>query len=352
LPPSASFWFVTCPVGAENVLRSAIPERHPGSRPSFARPGLLTFKSSAPWPPGASRPHPLARCWGSSLGNAASTDEVTALLGRVPHKPCLQVMPGEAGPLGRVPDVVLDSWAAGASTVHEELRLWLGDAVSDRLPEPGDPVLDIVVRPDEPWFVGWHRHTADRGPLPGGRWAMRAPAQAPSRAWAKLEELLAWSRADLRPRDVVLELGCAPGGATLVLLERGLRVVGVDPQDMLLPDELPPDSFTHLRGPIEALQRDQLPDDVAWIVVDLSVAAPVALRALQRLVKRYRSTLCGALLTLKLNEWSLVERAPDWLVHLEQMGLKPMGPAHLPSFRQEVAVAAFTEKGMARKRRS
>jgi 23S rRNA (cytidine2498-2'-O)-methyltransferase len=234
--------------------------------------------------------------------------------------------------------------------VHDELRQWLGSEVTDRLPEPGDPVLDVVVRPDEPWFVGWHRHTADRGPLPGGRWALRAPAQAPSRAWAKLEELICWSRVDLRSGDLVLELGCAPGGATLVLLERGLRVVGVDPQDMVLPDGLPEGAFTHLRGPIEALQRDALPDGVAWFVVDRSVAAPVALRALQRLVKRYRSTLCGVLLTLKLNEWSLVERAPDWLEHLGQMGLKPMGPAHLPSFRQEIGMVAVTERGMARQR--
>lgn len=349
-----SFCFATCPVGAENVLRSAIPERFAGLRPAFSRPGLLTFKASGEgegWSEAAPRPHPLARLWGTSLGSASSPDEVEALLSsapRLPERPRLAVVAGEPGPLGKVPEALLERWEAEAATVERELRLWLSERWSGAgtLPAPGDAVIDVVVRPEEPWLVGWHRHIAERGPLPKGRWPLSPPEDGPSRAWTKLEELVAWSGAKLQPGELALELGCAPGGATVALLDRGLRVVGVDPQDVALPERLADAPFVHLRGSIEAMARDALPDEVSWIVVDLSVAAPVALHALQRLVKRYRSvgTLRGVLLTLKLNEWSLVERAPDWLSQLTQMGLSPIGPAHLPSMRQEVGMAAFVQK--------
>src|SRR5690349_5694663 len=109
----ASFWFATTPVGAENVLRSAIPERFPGLRPAFSRPGLLTFKSTEPdaaWSEAQPRPHPLARVWGTSLGSASTPDEVERLLSsarRLPARPRLAVVPGEPGPLGKVPDSVL-----------------------------------------------------------------------------------------------------------------------------------------------------------------------------------------------------------------------------------------------------
>ena len=60
----------------------------------------------------------------------------------------------------------------------------------------------------------------------------------PSRAWHKLEELLAWARITPAAGEQVLEIGCAPGGATVALLDRGLRVVGVDPQPVVLPPRL------------------------------------------------------------------------------------------------------------------
>ncbi|MFO0634461.1 MAG: SAM-dependent methyltransferase [Nannocystaceae bacterium] len=54
-----------------------------------------------------------------------------------------------------------------------------------------------------------------------------------TRAWAKLEEALAWSRLPLREGDVVVEIGAAPGGAALALLQRGAEVaIGIDPARM------------------------------------------------------------------------------------------------------------------------
>lgn len=339
------YFFVTVPFGAENVVRSSITARPEGHRSAFARPGLLTFKSSAEISASDPRPHPLAATWGLSLGPASTTDEITTLLARLSERPCLAVYPGEPGPRGHVPDGVLERWALAADGVRDEIARFCGDRLFLRAPSLGEPVLDVVVREGEPWFVGWHRHIAERGPLPGGLYPIgEPPEQTPSRAWRKLEELVAWSGAPLKAGELALELGCAPGGATVALLDRGLRVDGVDPQEMALPERLSAAPFVHHKAPIEAIPRDDLPDGVAWIIVDLSVAAPVALRALQRLVKRYRSSsLRGVLLTLKLNEWSLAEQQEKFRARLAEMGLVPIGPAYMPSMRQELGMAAFVE---------
>lgn len=67
---------------------------------------------------------------------------------------------------------------------------------------------------------------------PGGRARMRAPAAAPSRAAMKLEEALDWIGHGPAPGERCVDLGAAPGGWTLVLLERGAHVTAVDPADM------------------------------------------------------------------------------------------------------------------------
>ncbi|MEQ1505709.1 MAG: SAM-dependent methyltransferase [Myxococcota bacterium] len=332
------FLYVTCPVGSEAVVRGGIP----GHRPAFARPGTITFKTELPVLPDGPRPHPLARTWGVSLG-------VDPQLDALPDRLVLQVRPGEAGPPGKVPPSVDLAWAEDARNRAQVLADELGARVTLDPPKVGDAVLVVIVRPDERPIYGWHLHSADRGPLPGGRWPLSPPKDAPSRAWAKLEELIAWSGSTPRPGERVLELGCAPGGATVALLDRGLVVTGVDPQPMALPPRLADAPFVHLRQPIEAVERDRLPDEVEWIVGDASVAAPVAVHALLRLVKRYRPTLRGVLVTLKLNEWALVDRIPDLIEQLAALGLEPRGggAAHLPSFRQEVGVVLAAPAGAA-----
>lgn len=335
------FLLATCPAGAESVLRSLLPAIRSELRPAFARPGLLTFKSDVSVPPDALRPHPLVRAWGVSLGLAADDATLERIAASAPTGAVLQAFPGEAGPPGRVPPKVLARWADLARAEGERVAAVLGDRVRTGAAAPGDAVLDVIVRPDEPLVLAWHRHGPGRGPLPGGRWDLRPPPDAPSRAWAKLEELCAWSGADPRAGERVLEIGCAPGGATVALLDRGCEVVGVDPQPVTLPDRLADRPFRRIPHRIESVPRDDLPDEVHWIVVDAGVAAPVAIHALPGLVRRWRDSLRAVILTLKLPEWTLAGRTPDMLGKLTEIGLSRVDAAHLPSFRREVGAIGW-----------
>jgi 23S rRNA (cytidine2498-2'-O)-methyltransferase len=70
------------------------------------------------------------------------------------------------------------------------------------------------------------------------------------------------------------------------------------------------------------------------------LAPPVALHALRRVVSTLRSTLRGALLTLKLNDWGMASDVPRWLDLLAEMGFDSVRATQLCSNRQEICVAA------------
>jgi 23S rRNA (cytidine2498-2'-O)-methyltransferase len=168
------------------------------------------------------------------------------------------------------------------------------------------------------------------------------PPEAPSRAYRKLEEALAWSGAPVRAGDVAFEIGCAPGGASYALLHRGVHVVGVDPAPVssIVAAFPGPATFRHLKMPVGAVPRAALPPRVEWLVLDVSLAPQVALRSIQRFIPPFRKTLRGALLTLKLNDWKLADQIPALLERVRALGFREVRATQLPSNRQEFFVCA------------
>jgi 23S rRNA (cytidine2498-2'-O)-methyltransferase len=222
------------------------------------------------------------------------------------------------------------------------------------LADDGDLVLDVFAAPGEPTWLGLHRHAPQRQPWPTGRSPVEVPPEAPSRAYAKMEEALLWSRAPLRPGDCAIEIGSAPGGASWSLLRRGLDVIGVDPGEMdprvLAFQDRP--RFTHVRAAIGALKKADLPLDVAWLALDVNLAPPVALRYLERVVGPRRDRLLGAILTLKLNDATMAARLPELVARVRELGLGTPRVTQLPSNRREVCVVALTERGARRREAS
>lgn len=164
------------------------------------------------------------------------------------------------------------------------------------------------------------------------------PEEAPSRAWLKLEEGLLFSGLPLKRREVALEIGSAPGGASHALLQRGLEVVGVDPGEMEAP-VAGHSAFTHLQVKLGDLRREQLPKRVDWLFVDVNLAPAVTLHQLRRIVSTLKSTLKGGLLTLKLNNWKMAADIPEFLKRLEGMGFVDVRATQLAHNRQEICVA-------------
>ncbi|MCM2324762.1 MAG: hypothetical protein NDJ90_16000 [Oligoflexia bacterium] len=176
--------------------------------------------------------------------------------------------------------------------------------------EPGTPVLSAIrVRPGD-WGWGLHLHTGARVPFAGGEfpWPER---EVPSRAYLKCREALWVSETRLTPGETVLELGCAPGGALLALLEHGLEVIGVDPGELApaVPEFAGKEGrrLVHLKTRAEKLQPEALPPRIDWLFSDMNVAPAAVFNWVDRWLPDLRARgLRGAFLTLKLTDREFV----------------------------------------------
>jgi 23S rRNA (cytidine2498-2'-O)-methyltransferase len=325
-------------------MKREMASRRPDLRLAFSRPGLTTFKAD---PAVIEQPvaSSFARAFGRSLGRAANVAEVLALaapLGaqplrlhvfeRDPDRPAEDNDPLVTGSRARALEQALR--AAAPARFHPESEAQLDDVVLDVITAPAD-------EPEEPLFVGRHRHDRSHGPFPGGVAHVPIPESAPSRAWAKIEEAIRWSGLVPKAGDTALEIGSAPGGASFALLERGLEVVGIDPGAMapLVRDYVGPSGnrFVHLAVPAAEVERKSLPARFHWLACDVNLAPMVALRYVERFVALAQGRLRGAFLTMKLNDDGIFEALPRLAVRIERLGSRTVRWVQLPSHRSEIA---------------
>ena len=340
------FAFVTCQPGAERALKRELAQRAPRWMAAYQRPGLLTFKSPEPISPELTLETVFARQYGMSLGSFPDLAAVASALRALPAPLCLHVIEREP----------LDADAPASERVREldaELRAALPHHLtSGPLARDGELVATVVAGQADPFFVGCHRQRAGRSPWPGARLELTLPEHAPSRAYLKLEEAVRTFSLPLRAGDTALELGAAPGGAAYALLQRGIRVFAVDPAAMdprlLQRAGSSGARVVHLPLAMRELRREQLPGRVDWLLLDVHLAPQIALRAARHWASELRSTLCGAVLTLKLNDWSFAERVDSFLAQSREMGLVDPRAKQLGSHRQEIAIVGLTKRGAAR----
>jgi 23S rRNA (cytidine2498-2'-O)-methyltransferase len=311
------FIFATCAPGMEPHLKLDVARVRPELRFAYSRPGLVTFKSPRAVAPDDAPHSAFARVWGRSLGPARDPAHAAHQLAYLGAQRVHVFARDEAT------DVAL--W-------HEAIALAAGPA------QPGELVADVIVAPGEPAWLGLHR--ARDVEHPGGAIPVDVPADAPSRAFAKLEEAIAWAHLPIARGQVALEFGAAPGGALYALARRGVEAYGVDTGD-LAPNVAALPNVHHLRTTIGALRFEQLPPHVDWLLVDVNLAPQVALHEVSRFAPPLRRELRGAVITLKLNEPAFVRELSELAGRIAAFGLPDVRMRHLPSNRREVCVVAL-----------
>ena len=351
------FLFVVCQRGAENVLKQEVAREHPGLRFAYSRPGFLTFKLPEGEPPAEDLELRcvFARTYSLSLGKvtgdtaermAASLWQLTGDL-RFDHLHVWQrdaALPGEGG------------FEPGLTPLAEEV----GQVIAGQMPaEPprralpvnrvaksGQRVLDcVLVEPDQ-WWVGYHRAAAMPSRWPGGVPKVAWPAEAVSRGYLKMAEALLWSRLPVEPGDRCVEIGSAPGGSCQALLERGLRVTGMDPAEMD-PALLEHPDFTHIRARPASLKRREF-RSFRWLTVDTNVAPQHTLDTVEEIVTNRQVRIRGLLLTLKMTDWELAEAIPEYLQRVRDWGYHYVNARQLAFNRQEICVAALRTRSLRR----
>ncbi|MDB4956643.1 MAG: putative SAM-depedent methyltransferase [Myxococcales bacterium] len=318
------FVFATCLPDMEPALKREVARTRPELRFAYSRPGLVTFKSDRAVTPEDVTGSAFARVWGRSIGPARDPADAAHQLAYVGAN--------RVHVFARDPEGVVDleSW-------REAIASATGIPAGSAL--PGELVADVIVAPGEPAWLGLHRHGSGGAAEPGGAIAVEVPAEAPSRAYAKIEEAIAWGTLPVEAGQVALEIGAAPGGAVLALARRGVTVWGVDTGD-LAPAVLAQPNVHHLQIKVGALRWEQLPARIDWLLVDVNLAPQVALHEIARLMPKLRPTLRGAVFTLKLNDWSFVDELPALGDRIIALGFASVRFKHLPSNRREVCAIA------------
>ena len=315
---AARFCMLCCAHGAESVVKHEIAGQ--GWRLAFSRPGFVTAKRDDPAPPPSGV---FIRAAASSLGSFRGehsrrlTEQIRDALAQATAGPRkfdqLHVWPRDRVPIGRFgfepgPDEV-------SRAVADEVFAAIGPSslrcdAPNRIAAPGDQVLDLVLTDPSHWFLGTHRAGDWPSRWPGGVQPI-VPANPPiSRAYFKAAEAITWSGFDVRPGDVAVEIGSAPGGACGRLLELGLRVIGIDPGEMA-PEIAGHPRFRHVRARAGDLPR-RLFRDARWMLVDANVAPEKTLTTVEHVVTHRQSRLEGLLMTLKLGDYRRAEQIPRW----------------------------------------
>ena len=354
---------MTCRPGAETALKQEVARTEPEWRLAFSRPGFVTFKFTSATPVDdkqlASRSWVLARTQGVSLGKVTG-DELAKLAGEV------WALAGVAALVAEAPLDDVHVWERDArpnddtsTLLVSPLAAEIESAIRAAAPEscgnlrepPGEKrrpaarnarVLDVVVVEPNQWWIGCHRVVTPPQRWPGGAIPVRTPEHAVSRAYTKMAEALAWSGLPIAKDDECVELGCAPGGASQALLDRGLFVTGIDPAEVD-PILLEHPRFRHIRKRGKEVRRSEY-RGVRWLAADVNLAPGYTLDAVEAIVTHPDVHIRGLVLTLKLADWSHADRLAEYAARVHGWGYRDVRMRQLASGGQEVCLVALRRK--------
>jgi len=186
----------------------------------------------------------------------------------------------------------------------------------------------------------WSVHIQTPAPLwkhPLQESEIELPAEAPSRAWMKIEEAIKLFDLPLKSGETAMEVGSAPGGAVFALLKRGLHVRAVDPaaMDQSL-DHFP--NYRHIKKPFQELTPEET-QGVDWWLSDLNLAPGSVLSHLGRLLREVQKPK-GLIITLKLGKPEMASEVASHVQRVRQWGYRKIDVRLLPSHHQEVVMVA------------
>lgn len=314
----ATFAMLCCACGAEHLVKETMSAE--GWRLAFSRPGFVTAKhdEAKSLPAGV-----FIRTAAKSIGSAKSEDAselVSKLIEKLEStdttgKPFdqLHVWPKDRAPIGRFgfepgSDEVS---TAVAEQIHAALNgKWVRSDAPNRIAQPGESVLDVVLVEPAHWFFGTHVASTWPTRWPGAVQPIRLKEEPVSRAYYKAAEAITWSGFDFQEGDLAVEIGSAPGGACSRLLELGLRVIGVDPAEMD-PTVMEHPRFRHIRARGGDIPRKEF-KGAKWMLVDSNVKPAQTLTTVGNIVNHRQSSFRGLLVTMKIGDYNSAHLIQEW----------------------------------------
>ncbi|MEM1226849.1 MAG: SAM-dependent methyltransferase [Planctomycetota bacterium] len=344
-----TFAMLSCAHGAESLVKSDVARD--GWRLAFSRPGFVTCKHDQRrgLPSGI-----FIRTASHSLHQARDVDGERLIAGVIDKLQSLDasirfdqvhVWPRDRAPIGRfdfepgadeVTRAVADAFMLRCrSTNSIEHRLMCDRA--NQVARPGEQVLDIVLVEPSQWFVGMHQVSRTPSMWPGAVQPIELEQPPISRAYFKAAEAIAWSGWDMRPGDKAVEVGSAPGGACMRMLEMGMHVLGIDPAEMA-PSILEHPRFQHIRARAGDLPRRTFAG-AKWMFVDSNVKPEATLSTVRHIVMSRETAFNGLLITMKLGQYDRADQIPRWRDEIQRWGPERIEIRQLARNRCEVCFA-------------
>jgi len=363
---TAQFVYMTCRAGAEGALKQEVARLEPAWRPSFSRPGFLTFKNGGEKQLDdrrlAERNWTFAHAHGISLGKQIG-EQLADLVTQFWEHPGIVALVSSGAPLDlhvwqREPAVDDNGLVTNVTPLCQEIESALRAAAPAtarlartmpkhrRATDRNSQVLDVVLVEPGEWWIGHHVGVSRHERWPGGAIPIQLPSHAVSRAYAKMEEAIGWSNLPIVEGDECVEIGCAPGGASQALLERGLFVTGIDPADVD-PAVLEHTRFRHLKKRGTDVRRHEF-EGVRWLAADMNIAPESTLDEVEAIVRHPGLSIRGLVLTLKFADWSHAEKLPELVSRVHGWGYRDVRTRQLVTGGQEVCLVALRRKALRR----
>jgi 23S rRNA (cytidine2498-2'-O)-methyltransferase len=379
------FIYVCTQHGAEKICKTQLAQQWPALRFSFSRPGFLTFKLTDDL--ALERDFDLknifVRCagftgprlqwqdneqelvkqltelfvnfkgkhlhiWSRDLHLPGSREELAATEdASAAEEPADEETGAAAEGQSMYPPGTSPRLAELIRIVRQAARSIEGrEFAVNRIAKQGEQVFDLILVDEDQVWSGWHQAASVASRWPGGIPQLPIPENMISRAYLKMVESLQWSRLPLKPGNVCAEIGAAPGGSCQALLDRGARVIGVDPAEVD-PRIANHPNFRFVRGRGSEVKCREF-RDVTWLFADTNVAPNHTLDTIERIVTHESVHVRGMILTLKLSQLELANDLPQIFERVKQWGFSYVRARQLAYNRREFCLAAFRNKAILR----
>lgn len=316
-------------VGNEKLLKEEIRVFYPELTLSYSRKGFVTFKNKGI----QYRMNSIAQLdvafatrAGICLGKAKPEGIVEAV-----KKSCEEI------------EINYDKCVIHSFSVNTDAVLEAGELFQREVNEHSPinkNVIDLITLGENEVWYGVHRVGKSTTHFPNANPEVELPESSPSRAYLKIAEAVKLFNIHMDRKDMWLDFGSAPGGASHFLLENGCKVWGIDPAKM---DEsiMEHPRYKHLSTPIQDLSQEDIPArEVQWVNADLNLNPKQAIKEVLRLIKKYNFNVKGIIFSIQVIKMDHVKNIENFEDHFYDWGFETVISRQIPSQKQEYLIIA------------
>ncbi len=323
------FLFFCTNIGNEKLLKEELRIFYPDFNLSYSRKGFLTYKNKG-IQYDLNTISQLELTFSTRTGICVGKSTPSNLLVDI-KKDCDELQ------------LMIDKCSIHSFSINTDFELAAFDIFQQEINEYtpiNKTVIDIIALSEKEIWYGVHRVGKLTTNYPNSYLEIDVPLDSPSRSYLKTAQACELFNIPFNRTDCWLDFGSAPGGASYLLLNKGVKVWGIDPakmSDLILKH----DSYTHITKSVQDLSQEDLPyRDIDWVHVDLNLNPNQAIKEVLRLIKKYNFSIKGILFTVQVVKSEYIENLEDFEDEFFEWGFTSVFSRQVPSHKNEYIILA------------